>query len=44
MMTSSPAFQLTGVGYPVGGRELERVDDTQHLVEVAARCHRVHEH
>ena len=43
MITSSPCFQFTGVDDAVLRGELERVDDAKHLVEVAARRHRVDE-
>ena len=43
MITSSPCFHCAGGGDLVLGRELQRVDDPQHLVEVAAGRHRVDE-
>ena len=43
MITSSPCCQLTGVATRWLGGQLQRVDHTQHLVEVAPSRHRVDE-
>src|SRR5205823_11407054 len=44
MMTSWPGFQFTGVATVCSGRELHRVEQPQHLVEVAPRAHRIDDH
>ena len=43
MITSSPCCQFTGVATLCFGGQLDRIDDAQHLVEVAARRHRIDE-
>ena len=43
MITSSPCFQLTGVATAVLRRQLQRVDDAQHLIEIAPGGHRIDE-
>ena len=44
MMQSSPCFQLTGVATRLLGGQLDRIEQAQHLVEVAARAHRIEQH
>ena len=44
MITSWPGSQLAGVATLCAGGQLQRVDDAQDLVEVAAGRHRVDEH
>ncbi len=41
MITSSPFFQLTGVRDLMFGGELQRIDDAQDLIEIAARARRI---